>query len=55
MRERPLATLPATPAAARWWRCLVWAALIGVSLAVFAWYQTPGWMVHLADRLWSCF
>jgi len=36
-------------------RALVWAAVVGVLLATFALYQRPGFLVDMADRLWSCF
>lgn len=38
-----------------WARRLLWAAVIGASLAVFAWYRSPSFMTDLAQRLWSCF
>lgn len=37
------------------WRWLAWAAALAVLLAVFALYTRPGFLVTLADQLWSCF
>ncbi|MCS6810623.1 MAG: hypothetical protein NZ694_05065 [Tepidimonas sp.] len=39
---------------ARWARRLVWALALGLALAVLSWYRSPSFMLHLADRLWSC-
>ncbi|WP_277345043.1 MULTISPECIES: hypothetical protein [Hydrogenophaga] len=36
-------------------RALAWAAAIGLLLATFTLYQRPGFLVDMADRLWSCF
>lgn len=36
-------------------RALAWVAVAGALLATFALYQRPGFMVDMADRLWSCF
>ena len=35
-----------------WWALVV---AVGASLAVFALYLQPGFMVDMADRLWACF
>jgi len=40
---------------ARWHRWLLYALALAALLGVFALYTRPGFMVDLADRLWSCF
>jgi len=37
------------------WRALVWAAVAAGLLATLALYNQPGFLVNLADQLWSCF
>ncbi len=40
----------------RWVRnALRWAAVVTVLAGVFAAYTRPGFLVTLADTLWSCF
>lgn len=47
---------PAGRSADRLWpRALAWALALGALLATFALYQRPGFMLDMADRLWSCF
>lgn len=36
-------------------RVLVWAAVGAGLLATLALYNQPGFLVNLADQLWSCF
>lgn len=57
-------TMPSTPlppaspsprALPLWQRVLVWAAVLGVLLAVFALYTQPEMMRTLADQVWACF
>ncbi len=36
-------------------RVLAWTATLGASLAVFALYTRPQFLVMLADQVWSCF
>lgn len=36
-------------------RALVWTGVIAALLATFALYNQPGFLVNLADQLWSCF
>ncbi len=54
-----VADAPAAPGSAlRQRRALVWAlraAAVLATLAVFALYTRPGFMVMLADQMWSCF
>ena len=38
-----------------WQRTLIWTAIMGVLLAVFALYLQPEFMVTLADHVWACF
>ena len=38
-----------------WQRTLIWTAIMGVLLAVFALYLQPKFMVTLADHVWACF
>ena len=33
----------------------LWSLAISVSLGVFALYTRPGFLITLADQLWSCF
>ena len=50
------APAPASPPGLRLWqRALLWAGVLGVLLAVFAWYLQPAFMVSLADAVWACF
>ncbi|MFN7121654.1 MAG: hypothetical protein ACK4NM_06420 [Hydrogenophaga sp.] len=43
-------------AAARLWqRALVWTGVVAALLGTFALYNQPGFLVSLADQLWSCF
>jgi hypothetical protein len=43
-------------AAARLWqRALVWSGVVAALLGTFALYNQPGFLVNLADQLWSCF
>ncbi len=43
-------------AAARLWqRALVWMGVIAVLLGTLTLYNQPGFLVNLADQLWSCF
>jgi hypothetical protein len=37
------------------WRALAWAAVAAGLLATLALYNQPGFLVNLADQLWSCF
>lgn len=50
---------PSAPHASRplplWQRVLVWAAIAGVLMAVFALYLQPEFMITLADQVWACF
>ena len=49
---------PAHSANLRQRRALVWAlraAAVAATLAVFALYTRPEFMVMLADQVWSCF
>lgn len=39
----------------RVWKFAAWAAVIAVSLAVFALYTRPQMMVTLTDFVWACF
>ncbi|MDP1684729.1 MAG: hypothetical protein Q8N06_18235 [Hydrogenophaga sp.] len=36
-------------------RALVWTGVIAALLGTFALYHQPGFLVNLADQLWSCF
>ncbi len=36
-------------------RILLYAAALGVLLAVFALYTRPDFLVSLADQVWACF
>jgi len=43
-------------AAARLWqRALVWTGVIAALLGTLALYNQPGFLVNVADQLWSCF
>lgn len=43
-------------AAARLWqRALVWSGVVAALLGTFELYNQPGFLVSLADQLWSCF
>ncbi|MDO9131571.1 hypothetical protein [Hydrogenophaga sp.] len=43
-------------AAARLWqRALVWMGVIAILLGTLTLYNQPGFLVNLADQLWSCF
>lgn len=36
-------------------RALVWSGVVAVLLGTLALYNQPGFLVTLADQLWSCF
>ncbi|MDP2016786.1 hypothetical protein [Hydrogenophaga sp.] len=36
-------------------RALVWTGVIAVLLGTLTLYNQPGFLVNLADQLWSCF
>jgi hypothetical protein len=36
-------------------RALVWAGVFAALLGTLALYNQPGFLVNLADQLWSCF
>lgn len=36
-------------------RALVWSGVVVALLGTFALYNQPGFLVNLADQLWSCF
>jgi uncharacterized membrane protein len=36
-------------------RAAVWAVVVTALLAVFALYTQPGFMVTLANQVWTCF
>ncbi len=36
-------------------RALVWTAVAAALLVTLALYRQPGFLVNLADQIWSCF
>ncbi len=47
---------PGGRAAARLWqRAVVWTVVLAALLGTFALYNQPGFLVNLADQIWSCF
>ena len=36
-------------------KALIWIGVIAVSLAVFALYTRPDFLVTLANQMWACF
>lgn len=42
-------------AARLWQHALVWTGVVAALLGTFALYNQPGFLVNLADQLWSCF